>query len=195
MGVLSSLRRRSNQTDGDLSHLSTNRQSSQLPMLNLADNGRNNLIAVIGEFVGTFMFLFWSFAGTQISNTPMPRPGSNPNTSNLLYASLAFGFSLTVNVWAFYRVTGGLFNPSVSSSFLPLTLPRYRSFAWLISMTGYISSLPRRRSPSNAQYLHRYCSNLRRYLRCSRGIRFIPRSSQRCNHTRWWCQYRTGSLH
>ena len=119
MGVLSLLRRRSNQTDGDLSRLSTNRQSTQLPMLNLADNGRNNLIAVIGECVGTFMFLFFSFAGTQISNTPMPPPGSNPNTSKLLYASLAFGFSLTVNVWAFYRVTGGLFNPSVSLSFLP----------------------------------------------------------------------------
>lgn len=82
-------------------------------MLNLADTGRNNVVAVIGEFVGTFLFLFWSFAGTQISNTPMPAEGSYPNTSNLLYASLAFGFSLTVNVWAFYRVTGGLFNPSV----------------------------------------------------------------------------------
>lgn len=84
-------------------------------MLNIADNGRNNLVAVIGEFVGTFLFLFWSFAGTQISNTPMPPPGSYPNTNNLLFASLAFGFSLTVNVWAFYRVTGGLFNPSVKS--------------------------------------------------------------------------------
>jgi aquaporin rerated protein, other eukaryote len=85
----------------------------QLPMLGLAHSGRNDMIAVIGEFVGTFLFLFWSFAGTQISNTPMPPPGSDPNTSALLFASLAFGFSLTVNVWAFYRVTGGLFNPSV----------------------------------------------------------------------------------
>lgn len=116
MGVLSSVRRRSSQTEGDLSRHSASRQSAQLPMLNIADNGRNNLIAVIGEFVGTFLFLFWSFAGTQISNTPMPPPGSYPNTSNLLFASLAFGFSLTVNVWAFYRVTGGLFNPSVSST-------------------------------------------------------------------------------
>ena len=113
MGVLSSFSRRSNQTDGDLSRLSTERHSTQLPMLSIADNSRNNLVAVIGEFVGTFLFLFFSFAGTQISNTPMAPPGSNPNTSNLLFAALAFGFSLTVNVWAFYRVTGGLFNPSV----------------------------------------------------------------------------------
>ncbi|KUL89366.1 hypothetical protein ZTR_03765 [Talaromyces verruculosus] len=136
MGVLSSIRRRSNQTDGDVSRLSTNRQSSQqqLPMLNLADNSRNNLIAVIGEFVGTFMFLFWSFAGTQISNTPMAPPGSSPNTSNLLYASLAFGFSLTVNVWAFYRVTGGLFNPSVTLAlFLVGGLPAMRSIFVVIA--------------------------------------------------------------
>lgn len=87
---------------------------SQLPMLGLADSARNNLIAVVGEFVGTFLFLFFSFAGTQVSNTPKPAAGAPPNTSNLLYSALAFGFSLTVNIWAFYRVTGGLFNPVVS---------------------------------------------------------------------------------
>lgn len=82
-------------------------------MLGLADTGRNNAVAVLGEFVGTFLFLFWSFVGTQISNTPKPRAGADPNTNNLLFASLAFGLSLMVNVWAFFRVTGGLFNPSV----------------------------------------------------------------------------------
>ncbi|KAJ5771150.1 uncharacterized protein N7511_003201 [Penicillium nucicola] len=86
----------------------------QLPMLQMPDKMRYNLLCVMGEFVGTFMFLFFSFAGTQVSNTPMPAPGSPPNTSNLLYSSLAFGFSLTVNVWAFFRVTGGLFNPAVT---------------------------------------------------------------------------------
>ncbi|KAJ5701150.1 hypothetical protein N7488_008698 [Penicillium malachiteum] len=86
----------------------------QLPMLQFPDKMRYNLLCVLGEFVGTFMFLFFSFAGAQVSNTPMPAPGSPPNTSNLLYSSLAFGFSLTVNVWAFFRVTGGLFNPAVT---------------------------------------------------------------------------------
>ncbi|RAH53039.1 aquaporin [Aspergillus piperis CBS 112811] len=88
--------------------------NSQLPMLHLADTTRNNFIAAVGEFVGTFLFLFFSFAGTQVSNTPKPAPGSPPNTPNLLYSSLCFGFSLMVNVWAFYRVTGGLFNPAVT---------------------------------------------------------------------------------
>ncbi|KKK13318.1 hypothetical protein P175DRAFT_0439800 [Aspergillus ochraceoroseus IBT 24754] len=87
---------------------------SLLPMLHLADTTRNNFIAVVGEFVGTFLFLFFSFAGTQVANTPKPADGAPPNTSNLLYASLSFGFSLMVNVWAFYRVTGGLFNPAVT---------------------------------------------------------------------------------
>ncbi|GIJ88275.1 hypothetical protein Asppvi_007194 [Aspergillus pseudoviridinutans] len=90
------------------------RSQSQLPMLGLADNTRNNLIAVVGEFVGTFLFLFFSFAGTQVSNTPKPVEGAPPNTSNILFSALCFGFSLTVNIWAFYRVTGGLFNPVVS---------------------------------------------------------------------------------
>lgn len=85
----------------------------QLPMLHLKDTLRNNMIAVIGEFVGTFLFLFFSFAGTQVANTPKPVDGAPPNTMNLLYSSLSFGFSLMVNVWAFYRVTGGLFNPAV----------------------------------------------------------------------------------
>ncbi|KAL2850691.1 aquaporin-like protein [Aspergillus pseudoustus] len=89
-------------------------RSSQLPMLHLADTTRNNFIAIAGEFTGTFLFLFFSFAGTQVANTPKPVDGAPPNTPALLYSSLAFGFSLMVNVWAFYRVTGGLFNPAVT---------------------------------------------------------------------------------
>lgn len=96
--------------------------NNQLPMLHLADTTRNNFIAAVGEFVGTFLFLFFSFAGTQVSNTPKPAAGSPPNTSNLLYSSLCFGFSLMVNVWAFYRVTGGLFNPAVCCT---MPVPRY----------------------------------------------------------------------
>ena len=39
---------------------------------------------------------------------------STANTSNLLYIALSFGFSLAVNAWIFFRVSGGLFNPAVS---------------------------------------------------------------------------------
>jgi aquaporin related protein len=92
---------------------SSNSGGTQLPMLQLPPKLRYNVLCLLGEFVGTFMFLLFSFAGAQVSNTPKPPPGSPPNTSNLLYSALSFGFSLTVNVWAFYRVTGGLFNPAV----------------------------------------------------------------------------------
>ncbi|KAB8278303.1 aquaporin-like protein [Aspergillus minisclerotigenes] len=89
-------------------------EKGQLPMLHVPHTFQNNFVAVVGEFVGTFMFLFFAFAGGQVSNTPKPAEGAAPNTSNLLYLSLSFGFSLLVNVWTFYRVTGGLFNPVVT---------------------------------------------------------------------------------
>ncbi|KAL4961568.1 uncharacterized protein BDV14DRAFT_192149 [Aspergillus stella-maris] len=96
------------------SHPVVRRNRSQLPMLHLADTTRNNIIAVAGEFVGTFLFLFFAFAGTQVANTPKPVDGAPPNTDALLYSALSFGFSLVVNIWAFYRITGGLFNPAVT---------------------------------------------------------------------------------
>lgn len=76
---------------------------------------RNHLIAMIGEFVGTFMFLFFAFSATQVANTTTgsASPSDAPNTSNLLYIALAFGFSLAVNAWVFFRISGGLFNPAV----------------------------------------------------------------------------------
>jgi glycerol uptake facilitator-like aquaporin len=35
--------------------------------------------------------------------------GSNPQ--QLQYIALCFGFSLAVNAWVFFRISGGLFNP------------------------------------------------------------------------------------
>lgn len=87
---------------------------------------RGHLVAWIGEFVGTFMFLFLAFSGTQVANTTTAGSQTSttasvataPNTSNLLYVALAFGFSLAVNAWVFFRVTGGLFNPAVCCSLI-----------------------------------------------------------------------------
>ncbi|KAL1961804.1 hypothetical protein VTN77DRAFT_1016 [Rasamsonia byssochlamydoides] len=122
------MKSQSGSSTDQLASVSRQRSQLQLPMLNLADTTRNNVVAMLGEFVGTFLFLFWSFAGTQIANTPTPAPGAGPNHAALLYASLSFGFSLTVNVWAFYRVSGGLFNPSVTLAlYLVGGLPLLRS--------------------------------------------------------------------
>jgi aquaporin related protein len=38
--------------------------------------------------------------------------GSNPQ--QLQYIALSFGFSLAVNAWVFFRISGGLFNPAVT---------------------------------------------------------------------------------
>ncbi|KAH6855483.1 aquaporin-like protein [Chaetomium sp. MPI-CAGE-AT-0009] len=96
-----------------------NGSSGRLPMLTKPPTKRNNIVAALGEFVGTFLFLFFAFAGTQVANTPPPTSANGsdtalPNTSNLMFISLVFGMSLMANVWAFYRVTGGLFNPVVA---------------------------------------------------------------------------------
>jgi aquaporin related protein len=74
---------------------------------------------MVGEFCGTFLFLFFAFAGTQIANTAAaaqtasnannPSLPQAPNTSVLLYIALSFGFSLMISVWIFFRVSGGMF--------------------------------------------------------------------------------------
>ena len=72
-----------------------------------------------GEYVGTVLFLFFALGGTQVANNiqtsagiPQDQVGSNP--PQLLYISLSFGFSLAVNAWVFFRISGGLFNPAVT---------------------------------------------------------------------------------
>lgn len=78
---------------------------------------KNHLVAVIGEFMGTFLFLFIAFAGTQTALGGQPKLSTEigPELTQLLYISLIFGFSLAVNVWIFFRISGGLFNPAVSA--------------------------------------------------------------------------------
>lgn len=46
---------------------------------------------------------------------PIATPPFDPVV--LLYIALSFGFSLAVNVWIFFRVSGGLFNPAVTFAF------------------------------------------------------------------------------
>jgi aquaporin related protein len=81
---------------------------------------KNHCVASVGEFVGTFLFLFFAFAGTQTANEAI-NPTTGPDLEQLLYISLIFGFSLAINVWIFFRVSGGLFNPAVSFLFVPVS--------------------------------------------------------------------------
>ncbi|KAF2152783.1 aquaporin [Myriangium duriaei CBS 260.36] len=72
-----------------------------------------------GEFVGTVLFLFFALSGAQVANSipssaglTVAQTGSNPQ--QLQYIALCFGFSLAVNAWVFFRISGGLFNPAVT---------------------------------------------------------------------------------
>ena len=68
------------------------------------------------------MFLFFAFAGTQcvkLAYDPLKQDQANAGQAVataglLLYVALSFGISLAVNVWIFYRVCGGIFNPAVT---------------------------------------------------------------------------------
>ena len=85
----------------------------------MSDNMRGHIVAISGEFVGTIAFLWLAFAGAQTANNIPTSSGQaesavGSNPQQLLYISLVFGFSLAVNAWIFFRISGGLFNPAVT---------------------------------------------------------------------------------
>lgn len=81
---------------------------------------RNEVVAALAEFCGTFMFLFMAFAATQaVLTVEAGRPSS---AAQVLFVAAAFGGALAANVWAFYRISGGMFNPAVSRLFHPVSL-------------------------------------------------------------------------
>lgn len=71
------------------------------------------------------MFLFMGMTVVQIANLPAANTTTagvaHIDTSNLLFIAFAFGISLVINVWIFFRVSGALFNPAIS---LALALAR-----------------------------------------------------------------------
>lgn len=86
---------------------------------------KGHVVAAIGEFVGTFMFLWFAFAGhlmviEQASDVAI-RNGANSSQS-IVFISLIYGLSLLVNAWGWFRISGGLFNPAVC---LPVTPNSY----------------------------------------------------------------------
>jgi len=111
----------------------------------IPDKLRNHIVACSGEYVGTVLFLFFALSGTQVANnipstnvgngdTAAPiNAGSNP--AQLLYISLCFGFSLAVNAWVFFRISGGLFNPAVSFIEIDNTIKANISpgYSWYVS--------------------------------------------------------------
>lgn len=92
---------------------------------------KNHFLAFVGELVGTTLFMYFALAATNVANLPATTVTGITstsaitgdattvlNTSSLLYIALAFGFSLAICAWIFFRVSGGLFNPAVSLGLL-----------------------------------------------------------------------------
>ncbi|KAI1263648.1 aquaporin-like protein [Xylariaceae sp. FL1019] len=96
---------------------------------------KNHLVATLGEFFGTFMFLLLAFGGTNAVNSA-PQQGQpedlSANPARLLFISLAFGISLAVNAWVFYRVSGSLFNPAVTIALVAVGVVGYVRGALLL---------------------------------------------------------------
>ncbi|KAK1828762.1 aquaporin-2 [Podospora conica] len=87
---------------------------------------RPTLTAILGEFTGTFLFLLFAFLGASITAS---YSSTTPPLLTLLFVALAFGLSLTANVWAFFRITGAAFNPAVTVALFVITPPAARSWA------------------------------------------------------------------
>lgn len=107
---------------------------------------KGHLVACVGEFVGTFMFLLFALGGTNVVNTA-PAEGQNAvdlsaNPSKIMYIALVFGMSLMVNAWVFFRISGGLFNPAVTLGMMIVGATGYvRGFLIIISqILGGIAS-------------------------------------------------------
>ena len=139
---------------------------------------RAHFVAMSSEFVGTFLFLWFAFSGTQIANTI--QPSSGPDTGQLFYIALSFGFSLTVNAWVFYRISGGLFNPAVSMhSRISCEAGNNGSDVWLI---GDTRSLPRRWSSLGPRCPALCSATPWRHRGCGPRVRHVPWAHVRQYH-------------
>ncbi|KAF8602330.1 putative aquaporin 1 [Ceratobasidium sp. AG-I] len=83
------------------------------------------------EFIGTALWLLLSLGGVQSAAFSASAHSSEPTTivhghvvgkvptiDQMLFSAASLGFGLLVSVWLFYRVTGGIFNPAVSTGLL-----------------------------------------------------------------------------
>jgi len=79
---------------------------------------KQDVIAMLGEFAGTTMFLFLGLGCIKTAQDSVSAAQSNAATAlaqgTIMFISVGMGLSLLITAWAFYRITGGLFNPAVT---------------------------------------------------------------------------------
>lgn len=105
---------------------------------------RGHLRAGLGEFVGTFMFLWFAFVIADMANhdylsylLESDTVNVNPvNVSKIWIIACGFGFSVTVAINIFGSISGGNLNPAVT-----LTLVLSRTLSPLRGLIMFISQL------------------------------------------------------
>ncbi|KAK1625269.1 MIP family channel protein [Colletotrichum phormii] len=99
----------------DRHHDHANGQHHEIPKAHLSTMG-GHLVAASGEFVGTFFFLYFAYAGNimVIKQGTASAGDGTLSSEGVVFIALSYGLSLLVNVWTFYRISGGLFNPAVT---------------------------------------------------------------------------------
>lgn len=108
----------------------TSKENAKMPSLRPSPptTHRPLVTALLGELVGTFLFLLFAFLGASITAS---YSSTTPPLLTLFFVALAFALSLTANVWAFFRITGAAFNPAVTIA-LFVVAPR-ASRSWVRS--------------------------------------------------------------
>jgi aquaporin related protein len=85
------------------------------------------MIACLGEFVGTTMFIFLGLGCVKTAQDAQTASQLQTTTSlsnqTIIFISLGMGFSLLVTAWVFYRITGGLFVSTMFAIGCDITLP------------------------------------------------------------------------
>jgi len=81
---------------------------------------KQDLIAFVGEFFGTTMFLFIGLGCIKTAQDSQSASQTQVATTlsqqTIMFISVGMGLSLLVTAWVFYRITGGLFNPAITLS-------------------------------------------------------------------------------
>ncbi|KAF1839342.1 aquaporin-like protein [Decorospora gaudefroyi] len=85
---------------------------------------RNRAIAMLSEFVGTFLFILMGLGGNSavINNFAIAQQYKGgdirADPAKILYLGTVWGLAITVNAWTFFRISGGLFNPAVTMAMM-----------------------------------------------------------------------------
>lgn len=109
-------------------------------------HSRGHVVAALGEFIGTMIFIFMAFSAAQVASISSNNTKKgNIDTSiqevtpqELLFIALGVGFSLAVAAWVFFRISGGLFNPVVSHEIL-LSTPSF--ILDNVKLTSYVRQI------------------------------------------------------